>query len=85
MATLLKAKANVVEAIRDVLVDQEQMTGDEFAALMSSLGEDRDPVAMSLRRPPRALGPAPAGNGKAAGGNGKATSRAKRSPRRQQL
>ena len=85
VSALLKAKAHVVEAIRDVLVDQEQMTGDEFAALMTSLSEDRDPAAMSLRRPPRALGPAPAGNGKVARGNGKPTTRAKRSPRRQQL
>ena len=81
VTTLLKSKAHVVEAIRDVLVDQEQMTGDEFAALMDSLQEGRDPVAMSLRRPPRALGPASAGNG-----NGKAVStKGKRSARRQQL
>ena len=82
--TLLRKKAHVVEAIRDVLVEQEQMTGDEFVALMESLGETRDPKAIALRKPPKALGPG-ARNGKATGNgrgatNGK-TTRARRTPR----
>jgi cell division protease FtsH len=82
---LLKKKARVVEAIRDVLMDQEQMTGDEFVALLDSLGEGRDPKALAIRKPPRALGPGPSKNGKTSGngrstGNGK-TARPRRSPR----
>jgi cell division protease FtsH len=67
---LLRQKAHVVEAIRDVLMEQEQMTGDEFAALMESLNERRDLDAISLRRPPKMLGAARAAEG---AGNGHRT------------
>jgi cell division protease FtsH len=79
--TLLQAKAHAVEAIRDRLMDKEQLTGDEFVALMESLGETRDLEAISLRRPPRALGPGPSKNGKAAGNGKTPAPRAKRAPR----
>ncbi|MEW6152431.1 MAG: AAA family ATPase [Actinomycetota bacterium] len=54
---LLQRKAHCVEAIRDRLLVEEQITGDGFANLMESLGEGRDgPEVARLRQPPRALG-----------------------------
>ena len=78
---LLARKAHVIESLRDKLLVEEQVTGDEFARLMDLLGETREP-SRTLRRPPRVLGALPlgappngAGNGNG-NGNGAATGEA---------
>jgi ATP-dependent Zn protease len=78
---LLRYKAHCVEAIRDRLMIDEQITGEQFVQLMHTLGEVRESTEVhTLRRPPLTLGrlrpvgpvgPAPAGNG-AGHGNGEA-------------
>ncbi|MCA1691533.1 MAG: hypothetical protein LC733_04770, partial [Actinobacteria bacterium] len=71
---LLRRKAHCVEALRDRLMVDEQLTGEEFAHLMHTLGEGRELEVITLRKPPRALGTLrplapPLGNGEA-GTNG---------------
>ena len=54
---LLQRKAHCVEAIRDRLVVEEQLTGEQFSQLMHTLGEPRDSGEVVKHRvPPRALG-----------------------------
>jgi cell division protease FtsH len=53
---LLRRKAHCVEALRDRLIVDEQLTGEQFAHLMHALGEARELEVVSLRKPPRALG-----------------------------
>ncbi len=70
---LLQAKAHCVEAIRDRLLVDEQITGEQFKHLMHTLGESREGSKdiVTMRRPPAILShlrplsppPPPAGNG----------------------
>jgi cell division protease FtsH len=53
---LLRRKAHCVEALRDRLIVDEQLTGEQFAHMMHAMGETRDLEVVTLRRPPRALG-----------------------------
>jgi cell division protease FtsH len=53
---LLQRKAYCVEAVRDRLLVDEQLTGDQFAGVMHAVGESRDGRVVTLRKPPRALG-----------------------------
>ncbi len=76
---LLRYKAHCVEAIRDRLLVDEQITGEQFEQLMYTLGESRESAEVQrVRRPPlqlgrlRPVGPlAPAGPGNG-NGNGEA-------------
>jgi cell division protease FtsH len=74
VADLLARKAHCVEALRDRLIVDEQLTGEQFTHLMHSMGEGREMEVVSLRKPPRALGKLrplapPVSNGEA-GANG---------------
>jgi hypothetical protein len=75
---LLRRKAHCVESIRDRLMIDEQITGEQFVQLMHTLGESRElgGEVTYARRPPAALGTlrplgrpaapaAPNGNGEA--------------------
>ena len=71
---LLQRKAHCVEATRDRLLVDEQLTGEQFADLMHAMGESREVERVTLRTPPRALGNLqpmvpPALNGGAANGD----------------
>jgi cell division protease FtsH len=72
---LLTRKAHVIESLRDKLLVDEQVTGDEFARLMDLLGETREP-SRTLRRPPRVLGALPMGTRPNGNGNGAANGEA---------
>ncbi|MGH9222437.1 MAG: AAA family ATPase [Acidimicrobiales bacterium] len=72
---LLQRKAHCVEAIRDRLLVDEQLTGEQFSQLMHTLGEPREGGEVHKHRmPPRALGRlrplSPLPNGEAAPTNG---------------
>jgi cell division protease FtsH len=56
VSELLSQKAHCIEALRDRLVVEEQLLGEQFEELMLSLAERRGDETAVLRRPPRVLG-----------------------------
>ena len=56
VSELLSQKAHCIEALRDRLVVEEQLLGEQFEELMLSLAERRGDETAMLRRPPRVLG-----------------------------
>jgi cell division protease FtsH len=71
---LLLKKRNVVEGVRDALLEREELVGDEIEALMAELGE-REPIEVPVGAPAGALGNGGVrvpgdGQGDGQGGNG---------------